>query len=269
MNKNLLAVVTILVFGTALFAQDKAEVNVKITKDGQVLKDTVYTYDDLEQAKHVVHMMEMLSGDDMHFEASDSKHMKMMASSGDSKKHKMIFISEDGDVSEFGDMDMEWTSEEGDSVKVIKVRSNGKATAHAWVSDDMDEDEHVIINEGDGTVEVIVKKIKDDGSDETVKEIRKEIVIESDDTGEETTEWTVEEGENGEMVLVSDNGKKIILTKESEKNDAGMGKTSTWTTETGDNVNVVVVKKENKDGDEVEMDVTIKETKDKKDKKKK
>ncbi|MFC2090149.1 hypothetical protein ACFLT1_05175 [Bacteroidota bacterium] len=270
MNKNLLTIVTLLLFGAALVAQDKAEVNVKITKDGKLVKDTVYTYDDLGKAKQVIHMMEMMTSDEMHFEA-DKVHMKMSASDEGAHK-KMIFISEDGDVKDIHDHDMHmsWTTEDGDSVKVIKISSNGKGKAHAWVSDDMKDAEHVVIHENDGKVDIVIKKMKEgDGKEEDVKKIKKEIIVVTDkDDGDKAT-WTVKAGDSGELIMVNENGKTMELIKDTESLDEEGSKTVKWISEDGEHVKITVIKTGSEEDDEVEMEITIEESKDKQKKKKK
>jgi len=100
MRKHLQLSAILLALGVFLFAQDKTEVTVKVTKDGEVVKDTTYTFDDAAEAKHAVHMMEAMASDDLNISFSDSDEHKMhMKKDGEHKMHannKVIFISEDG-----------------------------------------------------------------------------------------------------------------------------------------------------------------------------
>ena len=70
------------VFGISIMAQEKTEVTVKVKKDGKVVKDTTYLFEDEAEAKHAIQMME--------------HHNYTMAHSGEGHSKAMIFISEDG-----------------------------------------------------------------------------------------------------------------------------------------------------------------------------
>jgi len=113
------------VFSTSLIAQDKTEVSVQIKKEGKVIMDTTYQYNDDAEAKHAVKMMEIIS--------EDCNHSK-----------EMVFISEE-------ELD-------GDNVKVIKKKIMTGEHQHEEI-----EVNKIIEEHGDGeNVEVIVikKKIK-------------------------------------------------------------------------------------------------------------
>ena len=105
------------VFSTSLIAQDKTEVSVQIKKEGKVIMDTTYQYNDDAEAKHAVKMMEIISG--------DCNHLK-----------EMVFISEDGktkEIKEFHGEDVEIEvkeiiEEHGDkeNVEVIVIKKKIK-----------------------------------------------------------------------------------------------------------------------------------------------
>jgi len=105
------------VFSTSLIAQDKTEVSVQIKKEGRVIMDTTYQYNDDAEAKHAVKMMEIISG--------DCNHLK-----------EMVFISEDGktkEIKEFHGEDVEIEvkeiiEEHGDkeNVEVIVIKKKIK-----------------------------------------------------------------------------------------------------------------------------------------------
>jgi hypothetical protein len=48
---------------TTLFAQEATTVTVQVKREGKVVKDTTYRFDDPEEASHALKMMEVLSGD--------------------------------------------------------------------------------------------------------------------------------------------------------------------------------------------------------------
>jgi hypothetical protein len=86
---------------TALSAQETTTVSVTVKKDGKVVTDTTYRFEDAVQAEHALKMIEAMNG-------VDSK--------------AMVFISEDGKKTvlegDHGDT-LVWIHE-GDHVKVIK-----------------------------------------------------------------------------------------------------------------------------------------------------
>lgn len=199
------------IFSTSLFAQEKTEITIQVKKDGKVVKDTTYQFDDTTEAKHAVKMLEILSGDEEHMMHFD--HSKTM-----------VFISEDGkktEIKEFHGDSLVWISEEeidGDHVKVIKKK---------MVTGDHPHGEHVIImKSGDGeTIEIMVsediemekgktKQVKvivsgdEDGSwhvdHKELKEVDEEVyVISGDDAEEELKEILKDhDGENVKVIVV-------------------------------------------------------------------
>ncbi len=176
MKKHLQLSAILLALGAFLFAQEKTEVSITVVKDGKVVKDTTYAFDDAKKAKKAVHMMDMMaSGDDeMLFHNKD--HNVIIKHDGDMKMHKehMMFISKDGEkvelVGEHGDQDMVWISEEDE----------------------------------DGNVKVIVKKIGDGDCEHGDKKVmKKEVYVISGEEGEKG-DWTIKEikGEDGEVIVI-------------------------------------------------------------------
>ena len=227
-----------LFISAGLLAQEKAEVKVKIMKDGKMIKDTTYMFDDAKKAEHAVHMMEMVNNGDM--------HMKMM--SDECTQKKMVFISEDGDVKEIkDDGEVQWitskVSEDGETTEIHKVIKSAGA----------DCGEKVIIEDEDGEVEVIIKKMND--GKEGMKVEKKKIIILDDEDGESMS-WTVKENENGKLVAVSEDGEEINMKKVSEEAD---GKVVKWVSaDNDDDVKVIVVKKEiDEDHHNMDVEVTV------------
>ncbi len=72
MKKNIrfsiLSIAAALFLSSGLLAQEKTEVTVKLKKDGKVVTDTTYLFDDMDEARHALEMMDLVSGDDIHKE---------------------------------------------------------------------------------------------------------------------------------------------------------------------------------------------------------
>jgi hypothetical protein len=129
-----------ILFSTALMAQEKTEVTVKVTKDGKVVKDTTYQFEDAAEAKHALKMMEILSGEDEHMM---EYNYTMAHSHGDHSK-AMVFISEDGkttEIKEFHGDSLVWISEDGadgEHVKVIRKKMKDGETFDILIDEDSD-----------------------------------------------------------------------------------------------------------------------------------
>ena len=91
MNKiiqlSTICLAALFILSFSLNAQEQTEITVQIKKDGKLVKDTTYQFEDDKQAKHVVKMMEVMSGDDEHV-------MVMKSGEGDSFD---ILIDEDSE----------------------------------------------------------------------------------------------------------------------------------------------------------------------------
>lgn len=237
MKKHLQLSFILLALGAFLFAQEKTEVSIKVTKDGKVVKDTTYTFDDAAEAKHAIHMMDAMASEELNLYFHDSDEHKMhMKKEGDHKMHSktMMFISEDGKKVKVENLDkdhMEWhtssVSEDGETEKIIIMKSKG----------DVHGKTHVYITSGDDDemekkIEVIVKeyKVGDCGN----AKIKKEIIIISDGEEGEDIEWTINEhvkGDNVEVIVIK-KGKddqdievEVKKIKEKKKRKSSTAKT--------------------------------------------
>ena len=144
------------VFGFTLLAQETTEISVKVKKDGKVVKDTTYQFEDEAEAKHAMQMMEILSGEEKHMEHFNHSS----AHSGEGHSKTMVFISEDGEktvIKEVHGDSLVWTEEgENDCVKKKKIKvvvSGDEDGSWTVESDELAEEDEV-------KVEVIEKKKK-------------------------------------------------------------------------------------------------------------
>jgi hypothetical protein len=222
MKKNvpiwILSIATSLFLSTALLAQEQIEMSIKVTKDGKVVKDTTYQFDDAAEAKNAMKMMEVMSGDELHKEHVTYNYTTAHSGHGEAKT--MVFISKDGETTEISELhgdSLVWvTEEEHDGKKVIVMKSGDGNTFDILVDEDyeggdvvkkkeikvtvssdeegnwtvvegdekmMDKDENVFIMKGDDDVKVKVMKImEEEGDGENVKVI---VITESGDLHED------------------------------------------------------------------------------------
>lgn len=186
----LLPVLTMaLIFSTQMTAQETL-VTVKVEKDGKVVKDTAYSFEDEEQAEHALMMMDMMGSDDEHM----MKVHKSMSETHGGHSKTMVFVSEDGKTTEIKEMDgdsLVWISEgehhhdmeHGENVKIIKYKIDG---------DEGDVKKVVVVKSGDGeTIDILIdEEFEDkdeDGNIVKTKEVR--VIVSEDEDGE----WTVTE----------------------------------------------------------------------------
>lgn len=178
-----------LIFSTQLTAQETL-VSVKVEKEGKVVKDTTYSFEDADQAEHAMMMMDMMAGDDEHM----MKVHKSMSESHGAHSKTMVFVSEDGKTTEIKEMDGDsliWVSEgehhhhgeESENVKVIKYKIDG---------DEGHSKKVVIVKTGDGeTFDILIddegEEKDEDGNIVKTKEVR--VIVSEDEDGE----WTVTE----------------------------------------------------------------------------
>lgn len=176
-----------LVLSMSLIAQQKTEVTIKIKEDGKVIKDTTYQFEDADEARHALKMMEILSGDEKH--GMHYNYTTAHAGGGESKA--MIFISEDGKTTEI-------KKYHGDSLVWVSEGEHGEVHSHG---------EHVVVvKSGDGeTFDVIIKE----GSDE-LHEVNENVFIIKEDGEDIDLEKIMEEHGEGENV-------KVIIIKKEEK----------------------------------------------------
>jgi len=206
-------------FSAGIVAQEQTEGTIQIKKDGKVIQDTTYQFDDADEAKDAVMMMEVLSG---HVEGMENvTYNYTSAHPGRSHSKAMVFISEDGEkteIKEFHGDSLVWVSEEegeGDIVKEkqIKVIVSGdeEGTWNVVTSDDEIHEAHknvYILKDEDGDIE-IEKIIEEHGDGENVKVI----VITSDEDGD----YKVNVGQDADSDQDVDVEVKVIQKKQKEE----------------------------------------------------
>ncbi len=146
---------------------------VQIEKDGKVVKDTTYQFENDTDAEHAVRMMEMLSGEG----PKEMEYNYTLSGSDDDENTTMVFISRDGKKTEITDMEgdsLVWVSEgedKGGDIKVMKYKVNSTG-----------EGEHVVVvtSGSGGTYEVVIDE-DEDGGPVTVEKRVKVIVTEDED----------------------------------------------------------------------------------------
>jgi hypothetical protein len=244
MKKNtpfwILSIAASLILSTGLLAQDQIEMSIKVKKDGKLVKDTTYLFDDADEAKHAMKMMEIVSGDKPHMEHVTYNYTTAHTGSGEAKT--MVFISKDGEtteITEFSGDSAFWVTEEevdGKHVKVMKYKIDEEGDPHgkkvivikkkeikvivsgdedgSWtvVEGDekmMDKDENVYIIKGDDEVKVKVMKImEEEGDGENVKVI---VITESGDLHEDHDEDHDKDSDHDEEVEV-----KVVKKKQKK-----------------------------------------------------
>ncbi len=157
------AVIMTFVFSLGLSAQ-KTTVSVKVEKDGKVVKDTTYSFEDAEQAEHALMMMDMMGADDEHM----MEIHKVMSENHGGHSKTMVFVSEDGKTTEIKE-----TS--GDSL--------------VWVTEGEHDGKHVVVmKSGDGeTYDILINEESEskdeDGNIVKTKEVK--VIVTSDENEEE------------------------------------------------------------------------------------
>lgn len=213
--------------------QEQIEVSVKVKKDGKVVKDTTYMFDDASEAKHAVKMMEVISGDDEHMEHITIDYTSAHKGGGEAKT--MVFVSEDGKTTEIKEIHKDsvvWVTEkemDGDQVKVIKYQIDEGEKAHG---------EHVVIMKGEdgNTFDILVEEGLEEGDVVKKKEV-KVMVADDDDV-----KWHVEGDEmiydkdKNVYIIKGDEDVKVKIEKIMEEDDA-------------EKVKVIVIKEVDEDGD--------------------
>jgi len=203
------------VLTAGLLAQEKTEVSIQLKKDGKLVQDTTYEFNDAKEAKHALKMVEIMSGE-KHKEGMHYKYTTSHAGEGHSKA--MVFISEDGKktkIKEFDGDSLVWISE-GDGEHVIH-KHDGNV---------------MIMKKGDGeTFNIWV----DEDSDEDVKKKKIKVVVSGDEEGNWTAvkadEKHLDKEENVYFISEEDDVKVEIREIIEESDD-------------GDEIKVIVIKKE-------------------------
>jgi hypothetical protein len=232
MKKNIpiwiLSIAASLFLSTGLLAQEQIEMSIKVTKDGKVVKDTTYQFDDAAEAKNAMKMMELMSGDELHKEHVTYNYTTAHSGHGEAKT--MVFISKDGETTEISELhgdSLVWvTEEEHDGKKVIVMKSGDvvkKKEIKVMVSSDeegnwtvvegdekmMDKDENVFIMKGDDDVKVkVIKIMEEEGDGENVKVI---VITESGDLHEDHDVDHDHDSDHDEEVEV-----KVVKKKEKK-----------------------------------------------------
>lgn len=168
----ILSIAASLFLSAGLLAQEQVEVSVKVKKDGKVVKDTTYLFEDASEAKHAMKMMDVMSGDDEHMEHITYNYTT--AHTGGETGNVTVFISEDGETTE---------------IKEIHEDSL------VWIIEKEGEEPHV--------QHVHIMKSEDDESFDIVKKKKVKVVVEEGDD----VEWHVE---GDEMIYESDENVFVI-----------------------------------------------------------
>lgn len=220
------------IFSAGLLAQEKTEVSIQVKKDGKVVKDTTYQFDDAADAKHVVKMVEVMSGMD---EDMEKVHYNYSMAHKDGKHaNAMVFISEDGekfDIKEMHGDSLVWVTEgeDGEHVKVMKYKMKEGEGPHM---EHMHGEKVVVMKKGDGeTFDIWVEK---DG-EESKKGKRVKVVVSGDEKGN----WTALSSDEADL----DENENVFVV--SGEDDVHMEiREIIEKTEDGENVKVIVIKKE-------------------------
>ncbi|MGW8316232.1 MAG: hypothetical protein ACWGNV_11570 [Bacteroidales bacterium] len=211
-------------------AQEQTEVTIHMEKDGKVVKDTTYRFENDADAENAVRMFEMLSGDGL----KEMEYNYTMALSDDDEGKAMVFISKDGKKTEVKQMEgdsLVWVSEgeEGDGpVKVMKykVKKDGEG-----------DGEHVVVvtSGSGGTFDVVVKD--EENGEPVTLEKRVKVIVTEDENGEKqvTKEETIEQDEEVYVISGDDTEKELKEMLEKIKED-----------DEGQDVKVIVIKKKDK-----------------------
>jgi len=207
----ILSIAASLILSTGLLAQEQIEMSIKVTKDGEVVKDTTYLFDDADEAKHAMKMMEVVSGDEPHKEHITYNYTTTHTGSDEAKT--MVFISEDGETTEI-------TEFSGDS--------------HVWVNkEEVDGKKVIVMKSEDGnTIDILVDEENDDLDIVKKKEIK--VVVSGDEEGNwtvvESDEKNMDKDENVYIIKGDDEVKVKVMKIVEEESD-------------GENVKVIVIKK--------------------------
>lgn len=204
---SLLTVVMAVILPAGLMAQEKTEVTIQVKKDGKVIQDTTYKFNDADDANQVIKMLGVMLGDEEHGAYNYTATM-----SEDIQPGKMVFVSRDGEktvVKEISGDSLTWVSEgesDDDHVKVLKYRVKG---------DDESQGEHVIVmkSEDGESFDILLDEDVDNGDADIEKKVT--VVVSGDEDGE----WKVvksDDDDDSEDVEVE---VKVIkkIKKEEEK----------------------------------------------------
>ena len=184
----------LLFISSGLLAQEQVEVNVKVKKDGELVKDTTYLFDDVSEAKQAMKMMDVMSGEDAHMEHITYNYTSALPEGAHTRA--MVFISEDGESTEIKEIhedSLVWITEkkvDGDHVKVLKYKIKEGEEPHG---------EHVVIKK---EIKVVVSEDDDatwhvEGDDEIKMKVMK--IMEDEAEGEKVKVIVIEGGEDADV----------------------------------------------------------------------
>ena len=110
------AVAAALMFVFTLYGQEKTTVTVRVEKDGKVVKDTTYQFDDATEAEQAMKMMDIMCGDD------DGEHVKVIRHKCDKGDNVIVLKTGDGETF---DILIDDDDDGGDIKKQVKVVVTG------------------------------------------------------------------------------------------------------------------------------------------------
>ena len=193
----IMSLLLVFVFAAGLWAQENTEISIQVKKDGKVVKDTTYLFDDAKDAKQVLNMVEAMSGfnEDMVFISRDGDKTKIKKVHGDSlvwvsegkESHaehvqgENIVILKKGSGETFDIWVDEDDSMEGKKRIKVVVSGDDQGSWTAVSSDevDLDEDQKVYVISEDEDVQIKVLEIVEDesgdGEEVQVKVIKKKV----------------------------------------------------------------------------------------------
>ena len=196
-TQSIAALTVASIFSLGLVAQE-TKVTIQVKEDGKVVKDTTYSFEDAEEAHHVLKMVEVMTGEGLH--EAHEEYTYTMHSDGDHAS-KMVFISKDGD-------------------KTIIKEIDGDSTV--WVSDDGEVHEHgehvIVMKKGDGeTFDILMDSEMEEGHSKKIK-----VIVTDEGDGDYTIITDGEEGEHiKEITKVGEDGEevKVIVVKKKVDSD--------------------------------------------------
>ena len=208
-------------FATSLFSQEKTSVSIKVEKDGKVMHDTTYSYDDAKSAKHLVKMAEAMSKGDLYKHHSEHAYVTTDVYVDDEHGQKVkayVYVDKDGHKTEVKEIhedslvtivkkfedgeeikvikkQLKVSAEDGEMKKVYVVTSEGDEATHHTIDilKDSDNIKVMKIKEGEGNLITIIES--EDGAE---KEVMVKVI--SDEDGEGT--WTVESDGDEEVIIL-------------------------------------------------------------------
>lgn len=190
---SLSGVMALFFLASVTFAQEATEVTVQVKKDGKVVKDTTYRFEDDTDAKNAVKMFDMLSGEKTEIKemTGDSlvwisegeggegpvKIMKYRVEKGDDSGEDHVVVVTSGEGGSFDILlDEELEGEPGAEKKRVKViiSEDEDGVTHISNEEIIEREEEVYVISGDETekeLKEIMEKMKNEDEGEDVKVI--------------------------------------------------------------------------------------------------